>query len=321
MQINRSTAKALRRKAVNASRLCAFAVMGSIFLGCQPEMVELPPFEGQRAYDEVAALLEFTPRDAGTPNGKKAAEHILQRLEAFGIEVEIDTFKDKTPEGQKTFHNVSGRIPGKNNLWIVLGSHFDTMPGIDDFPGANDSGSSTGVLLELARMAALARDAGQVPDIGLIFTFFDGEEGIAEYIPGDGLHGSRHMVKSMQRSGEIKAIKAMVLLDMIGDKDLHFTVPYNSSQVLVKELLKAAHATGHRDRFSLARDSIITDDHQPFLDARVPAIDIIDFKFGSEPGLNDYWHTSADNLSNISTESLEITGEITLQLLKKLAYF
>jgi glutaminyl-peptide cyclotransferase len=286
--------------------------------GCQKEeQVLIPPFNGERAFAEVAALVEISPRDAGTPNGRTAAEHIFNRLESFGVAAEIDTFQDKTPAGEKSFNNVVGRIPGKTDRWIILGSHFDTMPGIANFQGANDSGSSTGVLLELARQFS---ESKLKPEVGIIFVFFDGEEGIADYVPGDGLHGSRHMVGTLVKSGESKNIKAMVLLDMVGDKDLHFTIPYNSSRSLVKEILGAAHATGHREYFSLSRDSIITDDHQPFLDAGIPAIDLIDFRFGSKPGLNDYWHTESDNVENIGIQSLEITGEITTQLLKQLAF-
>ena len=291
------------------------AVMLLPILGCKPETsMDLSSFDGERAFQEVEALVQFTPRDAGTPNGWKAAEHIFQRLESFGVASEIDTFLDMTPDGEKTMRNVVGRIPGKTDQWIILGSHFDTMPGIDNFQGANDSGSSTGVLLELARMLAASRN---VPDIGIVFAFFDGEEGIAGYVPGDGLHGSRHMALQLLQSGEHKKIKAMILLDMVGDKDLNFTIPYNSSRMLVQELLDAAHATGNRKYFSLSR-SIITDDHVPFMEIGIPAIDLIDFKYGSEAGLNDHWHTASDNLENISAASLEITGNTTIQLLSQL---
>ncbi len=284
-------------------------------IGCHPDLAKLPAFDGQRAYAEVEALVQFSPRDAGTPEGRKAAEHIFNRLNGFGIEAEMDTFTDQTPDGEKTMHNVIGRIPGKTDKWIILGSHFDTMPGIKNFQGANDSGSSTGILLETARMLS-----GIKPEIGIIFAFFDGEEGIAGYIPGDGLHGSRHMAKQLAQAGDHKKIKAMVLLDMVGDKDLHFTLPVNSSRGLTQELLNAASASGQRSRFSLSRNSVITDDHVPFLQIGIPAIDIIDFRFGSEPGKNDYWHTAADHLRNISVESLKITGTITLEVLKQMAF-
>lgn len=303
----------------NLSFLQKALLLAGLFslFGCQQENVELPPFDGERAFAEVSALVEFSPRDAGTSTGWKAAEHIFQQLESFGVEAEIDTFVDMTPDGEKTMRNVIGRIPGKTDRWIILGSHFDTMPGIDNFQGANDSGSSTGVLLEIARMLKIAR---QKPKVGIVFAFFDGEEGIAGYGPNDGLHGSRRMVRSLVRSGEARKIDAMVLLDMVGDRDLHFTIPSNSSRGLVKEVLDAAHASGHRDRFSLSHGSVITDDHVPFLKIGIPAIDIIDFRFGSEPGLNDYWHTEKDSLENISEESLKIIGEITVQLLKQMAF-
>jgi glutaminyl-peptide cyclotransferase len=289
-------------------------------LGCRPvknEDAPMPKFNGQRAFAEVEALVAYSPRDAGTPDGWKAADHIAQRLKSFGLDTTIDTFADMTPEGEKTFRNVSGRIPGTTDRWIILGSHFDTMPGIENFQGANDSGSSTGVLLELARML---RESDITPATGLLFAFFDGEEGIAHYVPGDGLHGSRRMASQLIESGDHQKIDAMILLDMVGDRDLQITLPRNSSPELTKLVLAAARDTGHRNSIALARDSSITDDHVPFLDIGIPAIDLIDFKFGSEPGLNDYWHTDRDSLDNISAESLQITGEIVLKLLERKAY-
>ena len=287
--------------------------------GCREEKrVELPPFDGQRAYREVEALVATSPRDAGTTNGWKTARYIFQRLESFGIDAKIETFTDHTPDGKKTMHNVIGRIPGKSDHWIILGSHFDTMPGIANFQGANDSGSSTGILLELARLLAASKT---VPEVGILFAFFDGEEGIADYIPGDGLHGSRHLAEALVRSGQAQKVDAMILLDMVGDADLHITIPRNSSNKLVKEVLHAAHATGNRKFFSLSRNMAITDDHVPFLEAGIPAIDLIDFRFGSAPGLNDYWHTDQDNLQHISPESLETTGTVVLQLIKQTAFF
>ena len=287
-----------------------------ITTGCAPlESPEIAPFDGQRAYDEVDALVRIHPRDAGTAGARQAAEHILQRLQEFGVDARIDTFADETPEGTKTFHNVTGRIPGKNGRWIILGSHFDTMPGIPNFQGANDGGSSTGILLEMARLLSIAK-----PGTGIILAFFDGEEGIAHYIPGDGLHGSRHMAAQLFDTGEYRQVDAMILLDMVGDRDLHFVLPTNSSQPLARALLDAARATGYRDRFSLSQSFSVTDDHVPFLQIGIPAIDLIDFKYGSEPGLNDYWHTELDRMENISAESLGITGTVVLEMVKKLVF-
>lgn len=284
-----------------------------VLIGCRNESSSFGTFDGPRALAEVEALVQISPRDSGTPNGRKAAEHILQRLEDHGVAAEIDTFTDQTPEGHKTMHNVIGRIPGKSDRWIIFGSHFDTMPGIENFQGANDGGSSTGVLLELAHILA-----DQKPDVGIMFAFFDGEEGIAGYIPGDGLHGSRHMAAQLVESGTDQKIDAMILLDMVGDADLHFNIPANSSRGLIKEVLDAAHASGHREYISVSRNSMIIDDHVPFLEIGIPAIDLIDFKYGSKPGLNDLWHTSNDTLENIRAESLEVSGRIALQLARQL---
>jgi len=287
-----------------------------VLAACKPDQsFKLPPFDGQRAYAEVEALVQISPRDAGTPNGQRAAEHIFQRLKDYGIAAEIDTFTDQTPEGPKTMHNVIGRIPGRTGQWIIVGSHFDTMPGIENFQGANDGGSSTGVLLELARMLARHK-----PDVGIMFAFFDGEEGVAGYVQGDGLHGSRHMAAQLVQTGIDQNVKAMILLDMVGDADLHINIPANSTAWLIKEVLEAAHETGHRENVSVSRNSIITDDHVPFLQIGIPAIDLIDFKYGTRPGLNDLWHTPEDTLENIRAESLEISGQITLQLLKQLTH-
>jgi Zn-dependent M28 family amino/carboxypeptidase len=286
---------------------------------CRPEQeAGLPAFDGQRAYEEVVQLVsDYTPRDAGTPGARAAAEHLHRRLSGFGIDTRIDTFSDRTPEGEKTFHNVTGQIPGRSDRWIILASHFDTMPGIENFQGANDSGSSTGVLLEAARVI---RAFNRTPETGILFAFFDGEEGIAGYVPGDGLHGSRHMAAELIESGMAEKVDGMILLDMVGDRDLHFIIPSNSSPALAKQLLDAARRAGHRERFSLSPPLAITDDHVPFLQAGIPAVDIIDFSYGSKQGLNDYWHTEMDNLDHISAESLGITGGVLLKLVEQMAF-
>lgn len=295
--------------------LLLFTAVAFLF-GCTPDPAEeISSFNGNSAYAEVEALVQISPRDAGTPAGRKAAEHILTRLESFGISAEIDTFTDQTPAGEKTMHNVVGRIPGRNGEWVILGSHFDTMPGIDGFQGANDGGSSTGVLLELAKLLA-----GTKPETGVLFAFFDGEEGIAHYIPGDGLHGSRHMAGQLYANGLHKKVRAMILLDMVGDNDPHFVLPTNSSKALAKVLLDAAHKTGYRDMFSLAQSSFITDDHVPFMQIGIPSIDIIDFKYGSASGKNDFWHTDQDNLDHITPESLDKIGSVVLEMLNQLLY-
>ncbi len=283
-----------------------------LFTGCTPE--EFSPFDGARAFSETEALVQISPRDAGTANGRIAAIHLETRLKALGYKTVIDTFLEKTPAGELFFSNVLGRLPGKTDRLIILASHFDTKAGIsDDFQGANDSGSSSGVLLELARV--LAQRAPYETEF--LVAFFDGEECATKYGPTDGLHGSRHLAQKIATGGGADKVEAMILLDMVGDKDLNITTPRNCTQELVLELFSAAKSIGVRPKFSLAKGSIL-DDHVPFLLAGMPAIDVIDFEYGSEPGLNDYWHTTNDTMDKISVESLQIVGDVVFRMVENL---
>ena len=284
-------------------------------VGCKETPSLTYSFSGERAYREVEALLTISPRDAGTPQGHAAARYLSTRLAELGIESELDPFTDMTPAGAKEMINVMGSLKGSSDEWIILASHFDTMPGIDHFYGANDSGSSCGVLLELARVLK------PIPlTHNILFVFFDGEEGIANYKPGDGLHGSRYLASNIYALGEREQYKAMILLDMVGDRDLTYTIPLNSSSHLMQLLKEASDElqVSHLIEFT---DLYIIDDHVPFQQIGIPAIDLIDFYYGSEPKSNDYWHTNQDNLDHIAAESLQISGEITLRMLQKLGVF
>lgn len=288
-----------------------------IFLlcGCSPSAsVPSVSLSGVKALEEVEALVAIRPRDAGTPGARRAAEHLAGRLQALGLKAAIDTFSEPTPAGEMTFHNVVGRLPGKSNRLIILASHFDTKAGISpDFQGANDSGSSSGLLLELARVL---KEYGP-HETEFMFAFFDGEECRTQYGPTDGLHGSRNLAQKIFEAGGAQHVEAVILLDMIGDADLNITVPRNSAARLVSELFRASRETGHRSRFTLGQ-GLILDDHVPFNLAGMPAIDVIDFEYGSGPGLNDYWHTTNDTLDHISVNSLQAVGETVLQMIENL---
>jgi glutaminyl-peptide cyclotransferase len=282
-----------------------------IVSGCGKKTV---PFDGGRAMAEVEALVAIVPRDAGSAGGRRAAVHLQNRLNEMGIKALIDTFSDETPKGKKPFNNVLARLPGKTDRLIILGSHFDTKSGIaPDFQGANDSGSSTGVLLELARVLK-ARGPYETE---FLFALFDGEECMVEYGPKDGLHGSRRLAQQIYEAGGAPLVEAVIVLDMIGDKNLNVTVPRNSTTRLVKELFFAAHEQKVRNKFSLGPGAIL-DDHVPFLIAGMPALLVIDFEFGSAPGLNDYWHTTEDTLDKLSVESLQTIGDVVLRMVENL---
>jgi glutaminyl-peptide cyclotransferase len=280
-----------------------------LFAGCG--RVQPSAFDGEKAFVEVAALVGIIPRDSGTSGAQSAAIHLEGKLKALGLKTTVDGFSEQTPSGEVSFNNVLGRLPGKTNRLIVLGSHYDTKSRISpDFQGANDSGSSSGVLLELARV--LSEKAPMETEF--LFAFFDGEECQTEYGPTDGLHGSRRLARQIYEGGGAEHVDAVIILDMIGDKNLNVTVPRNSTSKLVKSLFSAAHETGARSLFSLGKGAIL-DDHVPFLLAGMPVIDVIDFEYGSAPGLNDYWHTPQDTMDKLSEDSLQIIGDTILQMI------
>jgi Zn-dependent M28 family amino/carboxypeptidase len=161
----------------------------------------------------------------------------------------------------------------------------------------------------------LKSTSGEGPEVWLVF--LDGEECLVNYGAHDGLHGSRHLADKLVSEGRAAKVKAFILADMIGDKDLSVTIPRNSDPALMAAVFKAATEAGTRTVFSLCDYSIL-DDHQPFLDKGIPAIDLIDFQYGSSPGLNDYWHTPNDTLDKLSANSLEIVGQVILRALNDL---
>jgi len=270
-------------------------------------------FSGQRAYAHVEALVNFGPRPSGSAELAKSGDYTAARLRVYGLTVEEQTFTAPTPRGPIRFRNIIGKTRaqrgGVANV-VVVGSHYETK-GVEKFRfvGANDGGSSTGVLLELARVAAAQPN--------LWFVFFDGEEAMVEYGPADGLWGSKHFVAELKRTGQVDRIKAMVLLDMVGDARLEIGMPSNSNGALIQQVFDAARAAGTRDYFGY-RGGALLDDHEPFMEAGIPAVDLIDFTYGSKPGLNDYWHTEQDTPDKISQQSLEIVGRTTLRLIATL---
>lgn len=270
---------------------------------------------GECAYREVEQFVALGPKVPGTEGARKAATHLMDRLSTLGLQAERDDFTDAVPGGTGTFVNVTATVPGKQPGLVVLAAHWDTKSGIDGFVGANDSGSGVGLLLALAPI--LKGGAGRGPSVML--AFLDGEECRVSYTPHDGLHGSRHLAGSLVASGRAREVLAVIVLDMVGDRNLKVAIPRNGTPKLKSAVFKAAEDGGVRETFSLARLEIL-DDHQPFLDAGMPAIDLIDFDYGSVPGLNDYWHTPADTLDKLSSSSLELVGRVVVRVLNTFVY-
>ena len=268
--------------------------------------------------EEVRAFVDLGPRIANTEGGERAAAYLLQRFTELGVTARIDAFEDEMPGGTGTFRNVIARIPGVHHRrMVVIGSHFDTKSGLgEDYVGANDSGSSTGAMLELARLAGAQARTSPLP-CDLVFVAFDGEECVESYGPRDGFHGSRRFVEQLVASNQIKWVRAFILLDMIGDRDLTMTVPLNTTPELATLAFDAATEEGVRDKFMIF-EAQVWDDHTAFMKRGIPAIDLIDFHFGSGPGLNDYWHTPEDTLDKLGADSIQAVGRVTIRMINAL---
>ncbi|MBO7654810.1 MAG: Zn-dependent exopeptidase M28 [Kiritimatiellae bacterium] len=268
--------------------------------------------DAESALGRVQSLVTAFPvRDAGTPAAGAAARWLAESLQAMNIPATVDTFEDASCDGKATFHNVIGTLKGTGDGWIVLLSHFDTKSGVGEgFQGANDGGSSTGLVLELARLIQARAPRRH----NILFGFMDGEECKVAYRETDGFHGSKRLARQLRR--EKRKVKAVILMDMVGDRDLKLMVPHNGSGPLRVLALQAADAVGERAKIGLF-DGVIFDDHQAFLDEGFPAVDLIDFDYGSEPGRNDFWHTPLDTLDKLSAESLLTTGKIVLEMVRR----
>jgi glutaminyl-peptide cyclotransferase len=267
-------------------------------------------FRGESALQHVAAAVKLGPRPTGSVELQKLQAYVRSQLKAFGLTAQSDTWTASTPSGPKKMTNLWVRIPGKSGKAIAITGHYDTkvMPGIS-FVGANDGGSSTGILLELARVLA---KAPRKDDLYLIW--LDGEEAVANWTATDSLYGSRRLAGQWKQSGMANKMKALINVDMVGDRQLSLVYELNSTGWLRDLVWQTAHELGYKKEFQTAGGAI-EDDHVPFLAAGIPALDLIDFDYG--PG-NSYWHTPQDTVDKLSARSLEVIGRVLLAVLPKL---
>ncbi len=262
-------------------------------------------FDAARAWRDLLHQVELGPRPSGTEANERCRAWIEDELRKAGLEPQREKFRAATPAGEIEFGNVWAEIAGTDKTAgrIVLGSHFDTKRMNVRFVGANDGASSTAVLLELARGIA----AGPRRAFTYRFVFFDGEEAIRpEWAGEDNTYGSRHHARRMKDEGLISGVRAFVLLDMVGDKDLRLTRDLNSDRRFLDVFFNAARRIGlgkHVD--GPAQD--VRDDHLSFMAVGVRSVDLIDLEFG--PG-NSYWHTDKDVPERCSQESLAAIGAI-----------
>ena len=266
--------------------------------------------DGGKALEHVRWQMSLGPRPPGSEALQKCREYLMRHLRGFGYQVEEDAFDAQTPYGTKKMVNLIARKGVGKGGAIALASHYDTkyMEG-KNFVGANDGGSSTGLLLELARVLASRND-----HLEYWFVFLDGEEAFIEWSTFDSTYGSRHLAKRWKQDGTASRIRALVLLDMVGDRNLDIMKERNSTPWLSEMVWTAAGQAGLQSIFSSV-ESYVEDDHIPFLDAGIASVDLIDLNYG--PG-NSYWHTEEDTLDKVSAESMEKTGRLVLHLLPML---
>ena len=281
------------------------------------------PMDGSRAMEHVKRQVAFGPRPSGSPALAQTRKYLRDELTAYGLAVREQPFTASTPAGPVAMVNVIADLPGANPGVVILGSHYDTKRTPAGFLGANDAGSSTGALLEIARVMA-EQAKTEKPRYTVQFVFFDGEEAVEEWTEDDSLYGSRYFVEDAEAKGKVGEIKAMILLDMIGDRDLTIPREGGSTRPLMDIIWQTAAGLGYGKQFPNTTH-YVDDDHRPFIEAGVPAVDLIDFNFGADqakygPGgpANAYWHTNEDTLDKVSAESLKVVGDVVVASVPKI---
>jgi glutaminyl-peptide cyclotransferase len=272
-------------------------------------------FDGAKAYDQVAKLVAFGPRPPASDAIHRTQSYILEQLKSFGCAVDEDDFTAQTPIGAMAMKNIIAKVPGTGQGIILLLTHYDTLRE-DNFVGADDAGSSTGLMLEMARNLC----AGQKQPDSVWIAFLDGEEaqvvvnGNAQWTAADSVYGSRELAARLAVSGDLKKIKAVILADMVGQKNLVLPREADSTRWLTDLIWRTASRLGYKDVF-ISREEAVSDDHDPFLHRGVPAADIIEYSGYVSLG---YWHTPEDTLDKISPRSLAIVGHVILESVAEL---
>lgn len=267
---------------------------------------------GRRALAHVSTAVEFGPRPAGSDAQAKQQTWIIEQLKESGATVEEFDFTAYTPLGPKRMKNIIAKFSGSSGKTVVISGHYDTYrrPGLN-FVGANDGGSSTGLLLSLAEMLQ-----GRTLSDNVWLAFFDGEEAAVAWQGMDHTYGSRKQADTWQRSGVSRKIKALINVDMIGDSDLSISYEGYSTPWLRDLIVNVAHGLGYVDEFQEGPEQYIADDHMEFIQRRVPAANLIDFEYGEG---NEHWHAETDTVDKLSARSLAVVLHVLDESLKELA--
>ena len=264
-------------------------------------------FDSNRAWEHLRQIVSIGPRPSGSAALEQTRKYIKDQLAAAGLTAAEQTWVDDTPAGKLSMVNLIARIPGTRKDRIIVAGHYDTkrLPRFR-FVGANDGGSSAAFLIELARVLKPRKNAFTIE-----LLFLDGEEAVNEIWAGtDNTYGSRHYVDVATRDGSLATLKALVLVDMIGDRNLRIKRDAYSTPWLTDVIWDAARRQ-KLDAYFVPASTQIEDDHLPFLKAGVPSVDIIDLEY-------EQWHTAGDTLDAVSARSLQVVGDVVVAALPQL---
>jgi glutaminyl-peptide cyclotransferase len=263
-------------------------------------------FDSGRAWADLRQLVAIGPRPAGSAAIEQSRSYLKQQLAAAGVAVAEQVWDDETPLGKVRMVNLVATIPGARKERLIIAGHYDTKLFRQfRFVGASDGGSSAAFLLELARVLKTRKNP-----LTFELLFLDGEEAVVEWSGTDHTYGSRHYVDVARKDGSLSTVKAMILVDMIGDRDLQIRRDTNSTAWLTNTIWDAAKRQ-QLDAIFVNETTAIEDDHLPFLQAGVPSVDIIDLDY-------DAWHTAKDTLDAVSARSLQVVGDVLLAALPQI---
>jgi len=286
----------MRRPSI-AALLLALVVSATLGGAVVQETRAASEFDGAAALRHIERLAAIGPR----PAGARTRRYIVDALKAAAVSIRVEAFEADTPHGRLAMANVVAVLPGRRPDVILIGGHYDTKWFRElMFVGANDGGSSTALLIELAR-----RLRERPREYTYWIVWFDGEEARETWTATDSLYGSRRMAAELARARRLP--RAVIVADMIGDRDLGIRREAASTRWLTDTIWASAARLGHGAHF-LADALAVEDDHAPFLRLGVPATLVIDFDFPP-------WHTPEDTLDKVSARSLAVVGSVLLDAL------
>ena len=271
-------------------------------------------FDARRAYDDLRTIVAFGPRPSGSDALARLQDHIGRTLTSLGLEVIRQEFDASTPIGSRHMVNMTGVVQGTEPGIIILGNHYETKYFPDfEFVGANDGGSTTAWMLEMARTLGNKRQGKTV-----WLCFFDGEEAFAEWSESDSLYGSRAFVEKLRSDGRLGEVVAMINVDMVGDCFPDFKRDREAPDWLTRIVWEKARELGYGQYFQPFIQSV-DDDHIPFRRAGIPAMDLIDFSYGGS--LTEHrkiWHTANDVVDRVCADSLQAVGDVIYHALPEI---